>query len=61
MLKWWFFFFMRGLSIGGPFDTQQECLDALKIEITKPIVDQGFDGARADGLCLQAVRPEKEK
>jgi hypothetical protein len=56
MLKWWFIFFMRGIAIGGPFDGQEECLTALRAEIAKPIIDPGFDNARASGLCFQAVR-----
>ena len=57
MVKWWFMLFMRGMSIGGPYNTQDECTTALRIEIAAPIPDQGFDHAKADGLCFQAVRP----
>jgi hypothetical protein len=56
-MKWWFLFFMRGLAVGGPYDTEQDCLAALKVEIARPIMDQGFDNAKADGLCFQASRP----
>lgn len=58
-MKWWFLFLLRGISIGGPFDSQGECIIALKNQIGAPIVDQGFDHAVADGLCLQAIHPEK--
>lgn len=57
MVKWYFMFFMRGMSIGGPYETQQECVDALQKQIEAPIMDQGFDNAKAGGLCFQAVRP----
>jgi len=60
-MKWWFLFFLRGLSIGGPFDTEQECIVALRDQIEAPILDQGFDGARSDGLCFQAIRPETKE
>ncbi len=45
--------------VGGPYDTEQECVSALKIEIGRPINDQGFDNAKSDGLCFQAVRPDR--
>lgn len=57
-MKWWFFLFIRGLSIGGPFDTEQECIASLKMAIETPILDQGFDNAKPDGLCFQAIRPD---
>lgn len=58
MIKWWFLFFLRGLSLNGPYDSEQECLAALKIATDAPIPDQGFDGARAGGLCFQGSRPQ---
>lgn len=57
-MKWFFLFFMRGLAVGGPYETEQDCLSALKIEIARPINDQGFDHATASGLCFQASRPQ---
>jgi len=56
-MKWWFIFFLRGIAIGGPFDSQDECVAALKMQIEQPIIDRGFDNARAGGLCFQAVKP----
>ena len=58
MLKWWFLFFLRGIAIGGPFENQQECVAALKNEMAQPIIDPGWDHAKADGLCFQAVKPQ---
>lgn len=55
--KWWFMFFLRGMAIGGPFDSEQECLAALKIQMVQPYVDPGFDNAKPDGLCFQASHP----
>ena len=57
-MKWWFLFFLRGVAIGGPYDTQQECLAALQSEITQPILDPGWDNAKASGLCFQAIKPQ---
>jgi hypothetical protein len=59
-MKWYFLFFLRGIAMGGPFDTQQECLDALKVEIVVPFVDPGFDHAKPTGLCFQAIKPEPD-
>lgn len=58
-MKWWFIFFLRGIAVGGPFDTQEECTKALKAEIDKPVLDQGFDHAVPDGLCFQAIHPNR--
>jgi hypothetical protein len=57
-MKWFFLFFMRGLAVSGPYDTEQECLTELKTAIEQPIIDQGFDHAKASGLCFQASRPQ---
>jgi hypothetical protein len=57
MLKWWFLIFLRGIAMGGPYDNQQECLDALKKEMVLPFVDPGFDNAKPHGLCFQAAQP----
>ncbi len=56
-VKWFFLFFMRGIAIGGPYETEGECLAALKIQIEAPIMDQAFDRATASGLCFQGSRP----
>jgi len=56
-MKWFFLFFMRGLAVGGPYDSEGDCLEALKVEIARPINDQGFDRATADGMCFQASKP----
>jgi hypothetical protein len=56
-MKWWFLFFLRGLAVGGPYDTQEQCAAALKAEIAQPIIDPGFDNAKPSGLCFQAIRP----
>jgi hypothetical protein len=56
-MKWFFLLFLRGISVGGPYDTQQNCLDALKSAYEQPIIDPGFDHAIPSGLCFQAIRP----
>jgi hypothetical protein len=56
-MKWFLLFFLRGMLLAGPYDTQQECLAALKEEEAAPVVDQGFDNAKPYGVCFQAVRP----
>lgn len=58
-MKWWFLLFLRGIAVGGPFNTENECIDALKTEINRPIIDPGFDGASSNGLCFQARMPDK--
>jgi hypothetical protein len=60
VIKWWFIFFLRGIAVDGPFDDQQACVEALKMQIAQPILDQGFDGATPFGLCFQGVNPDKE-
>lgn len=57
-MKWFFLFFFRGLSLGGPYDTEQDCVAALKAEIEGPKIDPGFDGAIAGGVCFQGAKPE---
>ena len=56
-MKWWFLFFLRGLALGGPFDTRQECISALAVEMARPISDRGFDNAKASGVCFQGAQP----
>jgi hypothetical protein len=60
-MKWWFLFFLRGLAMGGPYNTQEECVTALKAEMAQPIPDPGFDNAKAAGVCFEAVQPENTK
>jgi hypothetical protein len=57
-MKWFFLFFLRGIAMGGPYDTEKACLAALKVELERPVNDQGFDGARPFGLCFQGSRPD---
>jgi hypothetical protein len=56
-MKWFFIFFLRGISLNGPFDSQKDCLEALKKAEAAPVMDAGFDNAKPYGLCFQAVRP----
>jgi hypothetical protein len=56
-MKWFFLFVMRGFSIYGPYNTEQECTEALKTELSRPINDQEFDHTKSFGMCLQAVAP----
>lgn len=56
-MKWWFLFFLRGISMSGPYETEQECLAELKVAMTATIPDQGFDNAKANGWCVQASQP----
>jgi hypothetical protein len=60
-MKWWFLLFMRGLAVGGPYETEQQCLAELRAAIARPIPDAGFDHATADGLCFQASHPQEQK
>lgn len=60
-MKWWFLFFLRGIALGGPYDTEQDCVAALKTEMATPVIDQGFDGARPGGVCFQGAQPNVEK
>lgn len=57
-MKWYFLFFLRGIAMSGPYDTQKECLDALKAEMVQPFVDLGFDHAKPAGICFQGVKAE---
>lgn len=59
-MKWFFLFFLRGLAMFGPYESEQECIVALKIAIDQPVMDQGFDGARAAGVCFQGVQPKSK-
>jgi hypothetical protein len=56
-MKWWFLFFLRGMALGGPYDSQQECTAALAQEMARPISDQGFDNAKAGGVCFEGIQP----
>lgn len=63
-MKWYFLFWFAHASVGGPFDTQAGCIDALKeaIATNGGAIDPGFhQGAKAGGLCFQAVHPEDLK
>lgn len=56
-MKWWLLFFLRGISMSGPYETEKECLRNLEIATAAPVLDQGFDGAKARGWCFQASQP----
>lgn len=56
-MKWFVLFLLRGVSLGGPYDTQQECAAALDKAMAQPIIDQRFDGATAGGVCFQGIPP----
>lgn len=57
-MKWYLLFIMRGLSVGGPYDSEQACHAALADAMAQPIVDPGFDHAKAFGVCFQGSQPK---
>lgn len=58
VVHWYFLFFLRGLALSGPYNSQEECLAALKTEISRPVMDQGFDRAVPSGICFQGAQPK---
>lgn len=57
-MKWFMIFIFRSVSVFGPFDTREKCLEMLKTEIDTPrMIDRGFDHTDPFGLCFKGIMP----
>lgn len=59
-MKWYFLFWVVGLSLSEPYNTEAECVAALERRLENPyadIIDSGFYGnsLKPGGICLQGV------
>lgn len=60
-MKWYFIYLFASVAIGGPYDTQIECLSALSYQGSKEIDPGFYRDARSTGVCFQGIMPAENQ